>query len=268
MTTKQAAWNAESYHQVSKPHSTWAERVLARVPTEGISVAIDAGCGTGKITRELLNLLPEATVIAVDYSDTMLGVAERELAPDFGNRVRFIQADLAELTPETTGTTADLIFSTATFHWLPDHDLLFQRLFALLNPSGRLIAQCGGGPNLARFRDRIASLHTEPVFAPYFVGWNEPWNFADDVQTATRMANVGFTAVETDLEYHPAQMNSTEEYAEFIRTVILREHLRPLPSDELKQRYVQCLTDAAGTDSKPFELDYWRLNLKGTRPAK
>ncbi len=245
MTQKQAAWNAESYHVVSRPHESWAERVLAKVPTEGIGVAIDAGCGTGKITRELLNLLPDATVIAVDYSDTMLAVAERELRPEYGDRVRFVQADLSELTPDVTGTPADLIFSTATFHWLPDHDLLFRRLFALLNPGGHLIAQCGGGPNLASFIERAETIHHDPEFARYYEGWSGPWLFANDVETAERMTAAGFVEVETDLEYHPAQMNSAEEYAEFIRTVILREHLRPLPNDEMKQRYVQLLTDQA-----------------------
>lgn len=265
MTQKQAAWNAESYHVVSRPHQSWAERVLAKVPVRGISVAIDAGCGTGKITRDLLNLLPDATVIAVDYSDTMLAVAERELRPEYGERVRFVQADLSELTRDEIGLAADLVFSTATFHWLPDHDLLFRHLFALLNRDGQLIAQCGGGPNLARFITRSDAIHRDPDFAQYYDGWSGPWLFANDVETAERMRAAGFVDVETDLEYRPAQMASAEEYAEFIRTVILREHLRPLPNDELKKRYVQSLTDLAATDEPPFMLDYWRLNLRGRK---
>lgn len=267
MNQKQAAWNAESYHVVSRPHETWAERVLARVPTEGISSAIDAGCGTGKITRELLNLLPDATVVAVDYSDTMLAVAERELAPIYEGRVRFVQADLAEITPDRVGGPVDLIFSTATFHWLPDHNLLFRRLSALLNPGGYLIAQCGGGPNLARFRKRTFALHAEPEFAPWYTGWREPWTFSDDREAKRRLVDAGFVDAETGLEHHPAVLANADEYAEFIRTVILREHLRPLPSDELEDRYVMRLTAAAAGDDVPFELDYWRLNLRARKPA-
>ncbi|MDQ2682670.1 MAG: methyltransferase domain-containing protein, partial [Chloroflexota bacterium] len=179
MSRKQAAWNAESYHVVSRPHESWAERVLARVPAGGVDSALDAGCGTGKITRELLERLPEATVTALDYSSDMLAVAERELSPEFGDRVRFVQADLSQLTPETIGGPIDLVFSTATFHWVADHDDLFRRLYAVLNPGGTLIAQCGGGPNLARFRERTFALHRETEFAPYFAEWHEPWNFTD-----------------------------------------------------------------------------------------
>lgn len=267
MTKKQAAWNAESYHEVSRPHATWAERVLARVPTAGIDSAVDAGCGTGKITRELLDLLPDATITALDYSDTMLEVAERELRPLYGDRVRFVQADLAALTPETIGGPVDLVFSTATFHWVADHDDLMRRLFAVLSPGGWLIAQCGGGPNLKRFRERTFALHASPGFAEWYVDWHEPWTFADDVETAARLTAAGFTEIETGLEYHPAVMADAAAYSEFIRTVILREHLRPLPSDELEERYVQSLTEQAARDDPPFELDYWRLNMNAHRPG-
>ena len=43
----------------------------------------------------------------------------------------------------------DLIVSTATFHWILDHDALFARLHDALRPGGRLVAQCGGAGNIA-----------------------------------------------------------------------------------------------------------------------
>ena len=155
--TQRVDWNAEDYHVVSRPHEVWGARVLDRVPREGVRVAIDAGCGTGKITRELLDRLPDTIVYALDVSAPMLAVAERELAA-YGGRVRFRQADLASVAPADIGTTADLIFSTATFHWVKDHDLLFRNLYDLLNPGGWLIAQCGGGPNIAILCRRMTEL--------------------------------------------------------------------------------------------------------------
>src|SRR5215210_5121339 len=104
---KPAEWNAESYHVVSRPHEAWGARVLDRVDPAEISVAVDAGCGTGKITAELLERLPHATVYALDRSATMLEVAERELAPRYGGRVHFVQVDLAQLEPEQIGEPAD-----------------------------------------------------------------------------------------------------------------------------------------------------------------
>ena len=65
---------------------------------------------------------------------------------------------------------ADAIFSTATFHWALDHPALFSSLFRSLKPGGRLVAQCGGGPNIRRLRDRASALMHEPEFAPYSHG--------------------------------------------------------------------------------------------------
>jgi trans-aconitate methyltransferase len=239
--------------------------VLDRVPVSGIAVAIDAGCGTGKITRELLERLPETQVVALDASADMLAVAERELAPQFGDRVRFVQADLADVTAVQTGATADLIFSTATFHWLRDHPGLFRNLFALLNPGGGLIAQCGGGPNIARFRDLVDRLMRDPRYAPWFADWIDTWYFANDEETATRLAQAGFIDIETSLEYHPAVMPDAAGYHTFVSTVILRDQLARLPDPELRTRFVDDLTDAAAGDDPPYLLDYWRLNLAARR---
>ena len=241
--------------------------MLDRVDPAGIVVAIDAGCGTGKITAELLDRLPHATVYALDRSAAMLEVAERELARRYGGRVHFVEVDLARLEPGHVGEAADLIFSTATFHWIADHDELFRRLFALLKPGGRLIAQCGGGPNIERLLSRAQAQMAEEPFASHFAGWPGPWNFAEAETTATSLATAGFAAIETNLEYHPATMANMIEYRSFLSTVILGEHLHRLSTAGLKADFVARLTQLAATDTPPFELDYWRLNMMATRPA-
>ena len=265
--TKPVAWNAERYHEVSRPHESWGARVLDRVPREGISFAIDAGCGTGKITRELLDRLPDAVICALDGSADMLTVAARELSPTYGDRVRFVHADLAAVSPEQIGTPADLIFSTATFHWLKDHDDLFRRLSGLLAPGGQLIAQCGGGPNIARFRARVEHLMEDPTYREYYRCWSDTWYFADDEITAKRLSQSGFAEIETGLEYHPAILPDAPEYHAFASTVILRDQLARLPSDHLRTSFVDELTSDAADDDNPFELDYWRLNIFARRPA-
>jgi trans-aconitate 2-methyltransferase len=264
--TSRVEWNAERYHEVSRPHVAWGDTVLDRVPIDGIAVAIDAGCGTGKITRALLERLPGAVVYAVDVSPTMLAVAERELVPDFGARIRIVQANLAEITPQQIGTPADLIFSTATFHWLHDHDQLFRQLFALLRPGGRLIAQCGGGPNLRAMLTDVDRLMRSPQFARYFEDWRDPWVFASAEETAARLNAAGFAAVDTAIEPHPVQMATAEEYRAFITTVILRDQLSRLPTDQLRRAFADELTRQAAATDAPFSLDYWRLNISAARP--
>lgn len=264
--TARVEWNAERYHEVSRPHVDWGASVLDRVPRDGIAVAIDAGCGTGKITRELLERLPDAVVYAIDLSPNMLAVAERELAPIYGPRIRVVAADLAQITPAQIGQPADLIFSTATFHWVKDHDQLFRRLFALLAPGGQLIAQCGGGPNLQAMLAQTNALMRSSQFAPYYGDWSDPWLFASAEETAARLNAAGFVDVQTALEPRPVQMANAEEYRTFIATVILRDQLSRLPSDELKRAFIEALTEHAAHANVPYYLDYWRLNISATRP--
>ena len=129
MTVQQPAeWNAPVYHQVSNPHVTWGRTVLSDLELRGDETAIDAGCGSGRLTAELLELLPEGRVIAIDRSANMVAEARANLAP-YGDRVTVVQADVGHLTLADVGEPVDLIFSTATFHWIRDHNALFRGLY-------------------------------------------------------------------------------------------------------------------------------------------
>ena len=140
-------WNAASYHKVSGPQTSWGQRVLSRLSVNGDERAIDAGCGSGRLTSELMERLPRGRLVAIDRSWNMLMTARTNLRPAFGNRVSFAQVSLPAL---PFANWADLVFSTATFHWIKDHQALFDNIFTALRPGGHLMAQCGGGPNLAR----------------------------------------------------------------------------------------------------------------------
>ncbi len=257
-------WNAASYHRVADPHVAWGRAVLDRLPLRGDETVIDAGCGTGRLTELLLERLPAGRVLAIDRSVNMLVQAEAHLRPRFGDRATFLQADLGLL--DLDGV-ADAVFSTATFHWLPDHPRLFAALFRALRPGGRLVAQCGGGPNIARLRERLAPLMASEPFAPYFAGWSGPWTFAGATETADRLRAAGFVDVATDVIPAPTTLPDEARYREFLATVVLGTHRDRLPDDASRERFLEPLVAAAAADHPPFTLDYWRLNLHGRCPS-
>ncbi|HVQ12056.1 MAG TPA: methyltransferase domain-containing protein [Vicinamibacterales bacterium] len=257
-------WNAHSYHQVSTPQFDWGTAVLERLPLAGDEVVFDIGCGTGRLTEKLLERLPRGRVVAIDLSFNMLETASSFLRPKFGHRVQLVMAD-ASLLPAVG--TADAIFSTATFHWVLDHPRLFRGLHASLKPGGRIVAQCGGGPNIARLHDRAATLMREPRFAPYFTSWQEPWEFADAETTARRLEEAGFKEVGTSLVPAAVVQPDAKAFRTFITTVICRPHLAHLADPVLRDSFVERLTELAAADNPPFELDYWRLNFEGKRPS-
>jgi SAM-dependent methyltransferase len=259
-------WNAAVYHRVAQPHIGWGAKVLARLHLRGDETVLDAGCGTGLLTAEILERLPNGRVIAFDRSQNMLDKAREHLEPRFGDRVRYLQGDLQTIGPAIIGEPVDAVFSTATFHWIPDHQRLFDGLFSLLRHGGRLEAQCGGGPNLAAFQARAGELMASPTFASFFADWPGPWTFADDAITADRLHAAGFVHVATDLEEAPTLLPDAATYHDYLRDVILGVHLARLPSDELRHTFVETLTRQAAAADPPFFLDYWRLNMSAQKP--
>ena len=256
-------WNAASYHKVSGPQTSWGHKVLARLAVNGDERAIDAGCGSGKLTLALTERLPRGSMVAIDRSWNMLLTARANLRPVFGSRVKFVQVSLPDM---PFANYADLVFSTATFHWIKDHPALFAGIHQSLRAGGRLHAQCGGGPNLVRAHALAQRLMHVAPFAPYFTDWPGPWEFADAETTASRLHAAGFVDVETSLEEAPTTLASEADYREFVTTVIYHPHLERLPEAALKQAFIDRVTELSAQDDQPFTLDYWRLNLAARKP--
>jgi trans-aconitate methyltransferase len=193
----------------------------------------------------------------------MLRGAREYLSPRY-RQVGFAQADGSAL---PVAGVADAVFSTATFHWVHDHAALFGSLFGALRPGGVVVAQCGGGPNIKRVHDRCDVLMRKAPFAPWFADWREPWHFADAEATAARLREAGFVDVQTTLEPSPVMQPDASAYRDFVGHVICRHHLARLPDAGLQEQFMDALTAQAAGDPVPFELDYWRLNLAGRKPA-
>src|ERR1700755_1134328 len=214
-------WDANTYDRVSAPQQRWAAEQLDRLDLAGDEVVVDAGCGSGKITLELIRRVPRGTVYAVDAAPSMV----RHTQEAVGDRATALCQDLAELSlPEPV----DVVFSNATFHWIPDHDALFAALARNMKPGARLLAQCGGRGNIDEFRRVADEVAFAEPFAPYFADWVRPWNYATAEETAERLHRAGFRGITTWLEEKPTEL---EDARSFVRPVCLVRHLDPLPPE-------------------------------------
>jgi trans-aconitate 2-methyltransferase len=256
-------WNAAAYHTVSDPQFRWGLEVLARVTLRGDETVLDAGCGTGRLTAKLAERLPRGRVLACDLSENMVGVARDFLAPQFGERVIVFAADMAHLNLDAG---VDGVVSTAAFHWVHDHQALFASLFRALKPGGWLIAQCGGGANLAGLYARVAQLQRQPPFAENFKDWKNATYFATPAETTERLRNAGFHDAEAHITLAPTPFADANSFRAFITTVCVAKHLKELPA-ALHDAFLDPLVAAAAQDHPPFTLDYQRLNLSARKPA-
>ncbi|HWH46011.1 MAG TPA: methyltransferase domain-containing protein [Thermoleophilaceae bacterium] len=242
-------WDAATYDRVSAPQVAWADAVLDRLALRGDERVLDAGCGSGRVTRMLVERLPDGEVVAVDQSESMVEAARAALPG-----VRVIHAELTALELEEP---VDAVFSNAVFHWVPDHEALFARMHAALRPGGRLVAQCGGRGNVAAFHDAANAVGEEEPYARHLAGWVGPWNFAGPEETEERLLRAGFEEVACSLRPWPVVPPDPTGY---LRTVCLGYHLERLPED-LRAPYVEAVA------ARVSELDYVRLDIDARRPA-
>ena len=241
-------WDAETYDRVANPMTTWGAAVLDRLPLRGDERVMDAGCGSGRVTELLAERLPRGSVVAVDGSPSMIEGARARLAR-FGSRIDFLVADLGR--PIPIAEPVDAVLSTATFHWVPDHDALFRNLAAVLRPRGRLVAQCGGAGNIASVQRVLASIGD---------GWLGPVHFETPEATTDRLAAAGFTDIHCWLTDEPTRFEPGAPFETYLRTVVLGAHVERLaPAD--RDPFVH---EVATRLAEPT-IDYVRLNIDAVR---
>jgi trans-aconitate 2-methyltransferase len=127
------SWNPDQYLKFSQPRLRPALDLLARLALADPQRIYDLGCGTGNVTAALLQRWPNASITGVDSSASMLAQAASALP-----QVQWQQQSLDRWQADAP---ADLIYSNAALHWLPDHPHLFPRLVASLKPGGVLAVQ-------------------------------------------------------------------------------------------------------------------------------
>jgi trans-aconitate 2-methyltransferase len=255
-------WDAAEYEALAGPMTRWGADFLKflveRRAIRGDEDVIDAGCGTGRVTELLLRCVPDGTVLAVDASEAMVEATAGRFARD--PRVRTKRRDLLRLEVERP---VDLVFSTATLHWIKDHEHLFKRFARTLKPGGRLVAQCGGEGNISRLRTAMGQVMREDRFMEFFVRWMDPWNFADPATTRARLEAAGFVEIETWLHEEAAEFFSIEELTVYLKTAVLGQHLTFLPEAEHEPFAVAVAMQLAA--GGPLVIEYVRLNILATK---
>lgn len=241
-------WDAATYDRIADPQARWGTAVLDRLELDGDGRVMDAGCGSGRVTELVAERFPNARIVALDGSSSMIEQARGRLRR-FGDRIAFVLADL--MRPLPVDEQVDAVLSTATFHWVPDHDALFANLAGAMGPGARLVAQCGGAGNLTSVVRVLGEMGADTFSGKVF---------ATPEETEARLRRAGFADIECWLHREPTPFQSTDALETFLRTVVLGDHVHGMGDVE-----AAAFTHAVASRLPGLELDYVRLNIGATR---
>lgn len=257
-------WDAETYERIGSPMRRWAQELIADLALRGDETVLDAGCGSGSVTLDLWERLPNGKIYALDVSQEMIAKLKETLEERNIANIIPVQADLTDFRlPEQV----DAVFSNAVFHWIHDDDGLFSSLFRATKPGGRLRAQCGGGRIFARLMEAVREVMGRTPYAPYLAGHQDAKKYRSPEEAKEALERAGWRQVRAWTFDAPVSFGSAEEAALYLRTIILRDHAACLPGS-LADAYVRDVVAAyLERYGPPFTADYVRLNLAAVRPA-
>ena len=259
---KPVEWDAKAYDKLSDPQFSWGVKLLSTIPLHGDERVMDAGCGSGRLTEELLKRLPGGQVVAADLSANMLENASERLRGE-KKRVELARCDLSNF---RLAQPLDGIFSNATLHWVPDHPSMFRSFFRALKPGGWLVAQFGGDGNLARLKARAAFWGKQEPFAKFISDTTDSAHYATEAETRQHMESAGFTEIETRLHPELVRFPDADAMQIFVEKVNLHKYVAALP-DDLAHQFAIKVVQAAANDDPPYSLDYMRLTIRAKKPA-
>lgn len=222
------SWNPSQYLKFADHRLRPALELLDRVSAASPKIIYDLGCGPGEVTRLIAEQWPSAAVYGLDNSPEML-----QKAASVPSHIEWIEADITTWTPSEA---PDLIYSNATFNWVPDHETIFPRLAKLLKPGGFLAVQMPlswGAPSHRLMRETLANggpngraLGTEELRQAMARKWVEDADFYYDL-----LANQTSSLDIWDTEYLQV-LEGDDPVLEWVKGTGLRPILNGLASEE------------------------------------
>ena len=257
-------WDALTYDNISDVIESWGLDLIERLNLKGNEIVLDAGCGSGRLTKIISTKLPKGKVFAVDLDSSMIKLANERLGKI--SNVKFIQSNICDIELQDK---IDVIFSNAVLHWISNHRKVFEHFWQILKPNGQLSIQCGGYGNLTKTLSVFNKVRKSLEFCNYFCNrkvesiCNEPWYLAKAEYTEKILKEIGFKNIEVSLENKVAKFHDKEDYFIFIKTIVLRPYLEYLSNDKLKNMFAKAVVHEIETNFKELQwkLDYVRLNI-------
>lgn len=239
----------------SRPFFDLTSRIEVAAPRR----VVDLGCGPGNLTVLLAQRWPEADVLGIDSSPEMIDQARA-----LGSRVRFEVGDVSDFRP---APDMDVVISSATLQWVPDHPRLIRSWLDGLPAGGVLAWQVPGN-----FTSPSYTLLAELAASPRWSGRTGPRLDETAVlapaEAAELLLSAGWLADCWESTYVHV-LTGPDPVLEWISGTGLRPVLAGLPGaerDEFRADYAELLREAYPSGPGGTLFPFRRIFAVGTKP--
>jgi trans-aconitate methyltransferase len=252
------SWDAKSYDKVSSNvQLEWGRKLIEKRNWLGNEIVMDAGAGSGNLTKILADKVPRGQIYAVDADSNMVQQAKSNLLAHRNVYVIHSGMDKVNLP-----TKVDVIFSNAALHWVLDQEDVFSHFWQLLKPTGgELLIECGGHGNIDRVVRVIFKLMQSNQFREHFVDWKQSWYFPKADETKRLLEKSRYRDIQVNLSRRAKSFSDREEFAIFVKTVIMKPFLGYLPDVTKKEQFLDSFLDEIERSGLTWKLDYVRLGI-------
>ena len=256
------SWDAKTYDKVSSnAQLEWGRKLLDKRKWTGNEIVMDAGAGSGNLTKILADRVPYGQIFAVDADPNMVQHARSNLSG-----WRNVQVIHASMDKVNLPIKVDVIFSNAALHWVLDQEGVFLHFWKLLKPNnGELLIDYGGHGNLERPLSVIFKIMQSEQFKEHFANWKQSWYFPKPDETERLLQKVGFKEIQVDLSSQITSFPDRQSFATFVRTVIMKPFLGYLPDSKKKDEFLDAFLDELERSGQSWSLDFMLLSIFARR---
>jgi trans-aconitate 2-methyltransferase len=252
------SWDAKTYDKVSSNvQLEWGRKLIEKRKWIGNEIVMDAGAGSGNLTKILADKVPQGLIYAVDDDPNMVEQAKSNLSSYKNVQVIHSSMDKVNLP-----TKVDVIFSNAALHWVLAQESVFSHFWQLLKPNGgELLIEYGGHGNVERAVSVIFKLMRSNQFKAHFVNWKQSWYFPKPDEIEIMLKRSRFRDIQVNLSKRTTSFSDRGEFAIFVKAVIMKPFLGYLPDAKKKEEFLDAFLKEIELSGWKWSLDYVRLGI-------
>ncbi len=217
-------FSGSQYEKASAHQTQWGQELMSLLSLSGTESILDLGCGDGRLTQQLAQLVPHGNVLGIDASAGMIQAAKQRE----GSNLSFLQMDINAM---DFREEFDVIFSNAALHWVLDHRRLLHAAHCALKPNGKLLWNFAGNGNCSHFFAVVKELMNQIPYKPFFTQFSWPWYMPTLEEYRTLAKQAGFSEIQVKEVNADRYFADSDSMIRWIDQPSLVPFLQPLPKD-------------------------------------